>query len=267
MLPVLALIVFSACCLAFANFKVHEAKRTTNPVSPAGFALLELYTSEGCSSCPPADALLGKIQQEYAGKPVFALAFHVDYWDRLGWKDAFSDVKFTNRQFEYSRLLDSQLYTPQLVVNGQTELIGSDEKSVKNAVEGNLAAKSENPLLVSYSQSSDQLNIEYGFDGSRDLGELKVAVVQKKATRTIKRGENEGRTLTHWQIVRALYTFTLERKASKQFTIPAGFDRDKYEIIAFVQNPKTGKIAAVAKADAVKSVEAKPNKSLQNHLP
>ena len=79
-----------------------------------GFAVVELYTSEGCSSCPPADALVAKVQKESTDKPVYILAFHVDYWNRLGWKDVFSNHDYSSRQYQYSRWLKSEVYTPQI---------------------------------------------------------------------------------------------------------------------------------------------------------
>src|SRR5439155_1000874 len=102
----------------------------------AGFALLELFTSEGCSSCPPADALLARLASEArrSGRRVYALSFHVDYWDRLGWKDRFSSAAFTQRQGDYARRFRlASLYTPQLVVNGAQEIVGSDAPRVEVA--------------------------------------------------------------------------------------------------------------------------------------
>ncbi len=95
------------------------------PEDTKGFALLELFTSEGCSSCPAADALLAKIQQEAQGKPIYVLAYHVDYWDRLGWKDIFSNRDFTRRQNEYGGWMNlNSVYTPQVVINGSNEAVG-----------------------------------------------------------------------------------------------------------------------------------------------
>src|SRR5882757_10188754 len=92
-----------------------------------GFAVVELFTSEGCSSCPSADALVAAVQKENKDQPVYILAFHVDYWDRLGWKDAFSDAAYSDRQRAYASWLRlSSIYTPQVVVNGRKEFVGSD---------------------------------------------------------------------------------------------------------------------------------------------
>src|SRR5882757_7431762 len=95
-----------------------------------GFAVVELSTSEGCSSCPPADELVEKIQKDNKNGKIYILAFHVDYWDHQGWKDRFSDREFSNRQRQYAGWLNLQtVYTPQIVVNGTTEYVGSDQSS------------------------------------------------------------------------------------------------------------------------------------------
>ncbi len=244
------LIAISIGSFSFANLGETDVKISPKIFSPKGFAVLELFTSEGCSSCPPADALLGKIQSEYADKPVYVLAYHVDYWDRLGWKDAFSDVSFSNRQFRYSQLLQSQQYTPQLVVNGESEFVGSNEYSVNEALAQSLVGSSPE-LKLSVKQDSDQFSVDYEYAGSSDAAELKIALVQKQAERHIKRGENEGRTLKHFQIVRKLYSFRLDAdgKGTKQFGVPMDFDREKWEVIAMIQNPKTGRILAASRVD------------------
>jgi len=102
------------------------------------FVIVELFTSEGCSSCPPADKVLSelKAEAEKYKQPVLFLEYHVDYWNRLGWKDPFSKNQFTLRQENYSRVLPGkELYTPQLVVNGEAELTGSDQKAAKAAIQ------------------------------------------------------------------------------------------------------------------------------------
>ena len=112
--------------LAFCTSYTKKETPATKPV-PTSFAIIELFTSEGCSSCPAADKTVAKLAQEFAGK-VYILGFHVDYWNYLGWKDAFSDSKYSERQKEYAAVfkLDG-VYTPQVVVNGSRELIGSKE--------------------------------------------------------------------------------------------------------------------------------------------
>src|ERR1700739_857201 len=125
---VLALIVLGTT--AFINARLLKKVNTTDK----GFAVVELFTSEGCSSCPPADQLVARIQQEDQDQPVYILAFHVDYWDRQGWKDGFSDSRYTQRQRRYATWLNLEsIYTPQIVVNGRKEFVGSQEGTLRSA--------------------------------------------------------------------------------------------------------------------------------------
>src|SRR5580692_6462080 len=122
---------------AFLRSEPSSVHSLTGPAK--GFAVVELFTSEGCSSCPPADQLVARVQQEDKDQPVYILAFHVDYWDRLGWKDAFSDTRFTQRQSRYASWLNLQsVYTPQIVVNGTKEFVGSQENTLRSAINSGL---------------------------------------------------------------------------------------------------------------------------------
>ena len=104
-----------------------------------GFAVVELFTSEGCSSCPPADAVIAKLEKENTDKSIYILAFHVDYWNRLGWKDVFSSADYSKRQNDYARFLHLQsVYTPQIVVDGKTEFVGSEENTLRAAIHTSL---------------------------------------------------------------------------------------------------------------------------------
>lgn len=147
---------------AFANKKTGKDK----PVS-SGFAVVELFTSEGCSSCPPADEAVADIQKEYPDN-VYVLGFHVDYWDYLGWKDEFSKAAFTKRQQDYaSHFSLSSIYTPQVIVNGEKEFVGSNYNKLKTAVETaitrlpeatiNLKTTAEkNTIIVNYTLSKKE---------------------------------------------------------------------------------------------------------------
>lgn len=218
------------------------------PATGNGFAVLELFTSEGCSSCPPADAVIARIQQEAANKPVYVLAYHVDYWDRLGWKDKFSDARYTARQRRYSELLGSQVYTPQLVVNGGSEYIGSNEKAVNNAVKNALDQAPATALNIRGRVQAGKLHLSYQVTGNLRNSQLLVAVVQKHAVSKVQKGENGGRTLSHVQIVRDLHTFDLAhgKAGTQQLNLPNGFNAQEWEIIGLVQNQETGAIDAAA---------------------
>jgi hypothetical protein len=157
-------------------------------------AVLELFTSQGCSSCPPADALLGRLARQPG---IIALAWHVDYWNSLGWRDPYSSALATQRQQDYAARLRDEVYTPALVVNGARIVVGSDGAAVSAAIDalGGLAvpvtARREGPGVVA----------EIGAAG-RPVSALLATYVPEHAT-PIGAGENGGRTLTEYRIVRA----------------------------------------------------------------
>ena len=222
------------------------ASKVNRNISGDGFAVLELFTSEGCSSCPPADALLARIQKEAGNKPVYVLAYHVDYWDRLGWKDIFSNPLFTKRQYQYSRQFTGQVYTPQVVVNGKTEFVGSDEPAANSAIKDALKGSGQGSLILKGQQQGGKIKVDYQVVGSTKNNQLLLAVVQKHAVSKVESGENGGRTLNHAQIVRNLYTFDLKsgNNGSEQVELPNGFNAQDWEIVGFLQNPETGVINA-----------------------
>lgn len=242
------LVVTSTCCVVLigTNCALQQPAKASEP---NGFAVVELFTSEGCSSCPPADELVGKIQHEYKDKPVYLLAYHVDYWDRMGWKDAYSSAVYTERQSEYSRLLGSQLYTPQAIVNGQTEFVGSDEPTLRNTLIKTISGKSAAGLIITPKKLEGSLTVNYSVTGNYNSAVIRLALVQKNATRQIKRGENQGRILNHWQIVRALTSAKVSPKGNGklQLSMPEDFNKNDWEIIAMIQNTSTGKMYAATK--------------------
>ncbi|MDO3627568.1 thioredoxin family protein [Mucilaginibacter sp. BT774] len=213
-----------------------------------GFAVLELFTSEGCSSCPPADELIARIQKEAGSKPVYVLAFHVDYWNRLGWKDVFSQPEFSKRQYQYQRLFSSQVYTPQLIINGNSEFVGSDEHEIRDAVKQNLNGTPSTTLRIKAQQQNGGLKLDYEVKGKTSGNQLVIAIVQKHATSKVNAGENEGRVLSHVQIVRSLQTVELKQNGTQNIQLPAGFNPDGWEIIGLIQNAETGIISAATRA-------------------
>ncbi|KQM77030.1 hypothetical protein ASE74_17340 [Pedobacter sp. Leaf216] len=227
------------------------ADQKNNPNSPekGGFAVVELFTSEGCSSCPPADALLAQIEKESQNKPVYLLAFHVDYWDRLGWKDSFSSSKFSARQNQYANWLKLKtVYTPQVVVNGSKEFIGSEENTLRNSIKTALANPSTGNLAVALSKSDkDKLTLNYNTDQPTDGYSLAVALVLAKASNRILKGENKGLTLSHVQIVSQFETFALGGKSGGSVQINKLNGQQPTELIAFLQENKTGKITAATR--------------------
>ena len=226
------------------------SKKQDHLTKASDFAVLELFTSEGCSSCPPADALLARIQKEAGDKPIYVLAYHVDYWNRLGWKDIFSNPQYSKRQYQYSRQLNSQVYTPQLVINGKTTCIGSDEPAVNNAIRNAMSDPADISLNITGQLQSGKMKLDYEVTGNTGNSQLLIAVVQKHAVSQVRRGENEGRTLSHAQIVRHLDTFDLKpgNHGAEQISLPDGFNTQEWELIGMIQNPETGVIEAATRA-------------------
>ncbi|PUZ26163.1 DUF1223 domain-containing protein [Chitinophaga parva] len=245
-----ALIVFALVTAAFISSSI--ASRKLQHIEPKGnsFAVLELFTSEGCSSCPPAEELLAGIQAQAAGKPIYVLAYHVDYWDRNGWKDPYSDAAFSKRQVDYSRQFAGQVYTPQLIINGQSECIGSDAGAVRNALSAALRTSAANTLQLSGEIKPGGADLEYALDNDPSNCYLLVAVVQRSATTNVKGGENEGRILPHVQLVRGLETMNLKghKTGHIHVKLPAGFNTREWEITGLVQQNSNGAVTAAAHA-------------------
>lgn len=217
-----------------------------------GFAVVELFTSEGCSSCPPADAVVAKIQKESDDKPIYILAFHVDYWNRLGWKDVFSSADYSRRQNQYASWLKlSEVYTPQIIVNGKTEFVGSEEGTLRNAIKANLQKDAVAGITLSdIKVDGDKASLNYQTKGNISNTALLFAVVQKSAQTKVERGENAGHTLSHVQIVRSLQSLSLKgSNGSESITLPKGFEAKGTELVAFLQNTSTGAIIGATKAE------------------
>lgn len=218
--------------------------------SDSGFAVLELFTSEGCSSCPPADELMGQLQKEFENKPVYILSYHVDYWDREGWKDIFSNPDYTKRQYDYSGWLQkAPIYTPQLIINGKTDYIGSQEKIVRTGVAKALSKPATVNLAITAEQGSRWAVINYKVSGNKRNTVLVLALVQKSAKSKIKRGENEGKLLSHYQIVRNEISqrLTIDEKGTTNLYFPKNFNPQNAEIIGFIQDSTTGAILGATK--------------------
>lgn len=240
------ILILIVSCLGISNSLSAKQK---DPVK--GFAVVELFTSEGCSSCPPADELVARFQRENAGKSLYILAYHVDYWDKLGWKDVFSNASYSRRQYQYSDWLNLHtVYTPQVIVNGKKEFVGSDERSLRSSVQTSLQQSGSARLnLEGLKIVYDKVNLQYTAEGATGNDRLVVALVQKSASTQVKRGENGGHTLNHVQIVRNLQTIMIDGKnmGACGIDIPKGLDQSGLEVVAFLQNNNTGEIRAAAR--------------------
>jgi hypothetical protein len=219
--------------------KVKEKEITGKLTNEKGMAILELFTSEGCSSCPPADQLLAAMQAE--NKELFVLSYHVDYWDGSGWKDPFSQAAFSNRQRQYAQNFHLEsIYTPQVVVNGIEEFVGSDKQRMLRSLQGkNL----EELKLDVERKDRATLNLSCPLN-NKTSSYLQAAFVQPQATTVVKGGENQGRTLTHVNIVRQLVTLETKKPGTIELKIPVALQGTAFKVILFVQQKADMKITA-----------------------
>lgn len=209
-----------------------------------GFAVIELFTSEGCSSCPPADKLLETINKEYAGKNVLTLSYHVDYWNKLGWKDEFSNAENTARQSYYANIFRlNSIYTPQAVVNGTTEFVGSDRSKMVNSIER--SKKINKTITLNAFTDNNKVIVDYKINDQSANENILIALIQKQATTDVKRGENGGRKLHHINIVRGFQIMKNKNKA--EFKLPA--EKNNFFIVALLQNDKSGSIESYSVAE------------------
>lgn len=216
----------------------HRTKNTTAAVSPAkGFAVVELFTSEGCSSCPAADEAVADLAKKYASN-VYVLGFHVDYWNNLGWKDAFSSADYTNRQQAYATALAlNSIYTPQVVVNGKTEFIGSEKNLLYATVEKELSNGSNNEVSIEAAASgTGNVQVTYKTNAGNE-SMVHVALVQLQASSAVQRGENKGRLLHHVDVVRNFKTVA-GGSGSVSLALPAGVLPGACKVVAFIQHKK-----------------------------
>ncbi len=240
-----ALVVISMTSTRKKEYAVPVINRATEK----GFVLMELFTSQGCSSCPPADEILGNYARRN-DEHIIPLAFHVDYWNRLGWIDSFSNSKYTQRQQQYAAKFNLEsTYTPQLILNGQKELVGSDENSIANIVndflKGNAAVKIS---VATPAIASNKITVPYSLDRILPNSYINAVLVQDNVITTIRAGENKGVKLTNYNVVRDFKTMRLSETVGK-FTLllPQGNSAAGFSIVLFVQDVDSGKITGAVK--------------------
>ncbi|HWK08142.1 MAG TPA: DUF1223 domain-containing protein [Puia sp.] len=221
------------------------AAPTPHHIAKDGFAVVELFTSEGCSSCPPADELLAVIAKEYP-ENVYVLSFHVDYWDRLGWKDVYSSPDYTHRQQEYAQQFSlNSIYTPQAVVNGKVQFVGSDGSRLRSAVEDGIAAKTpaDKILLSAKCEDGKNVKVSYSIDNPGKAA-LQIALVQSRASSQVLRGENQGHKLEHVNVVRAFQSVSPQSGSGgvASLKLPDGLTMKDCKIVGFLQDKKDGRV-------------------------
>jgi hypothetical protein len=234
-LTAVALTTLAAC--RSGSTPVPEARADEPAGSTGGVAVVELFTSEGCSSCPPADAVLASLVRP-GDRPVYALAFHVDYWDDLGWPDRFASADNSARQRAYARAFGAGgVYTPQMIVDGTEEFTGADGDRAVAAVARALARPASVRLSVRVQpRGQDAVMVDYAAPGAPGGSVLNVAVVEHAASTSVRAGENAGRTLHHANVVRAFIAAPLAAATgSVALQLPASLPRTGAELVAYVQ--------------------------------
>jgi hypothetical protein len=217
--------------------------RAMELVTDAAPVVIELYTSQGCSSCPPADAYLGELAQR---SDVLALAFHVDYWNYIGWQDPYSSPEATARQRAYARFLGERaIYTPQMVVDGVTHEVGSHRSAVAAAIAA-AAMRPKISLALTGDGGEERIRIE-ALDGDLPDGPAIVWLVEfdRERTTEVLRGENTGKTLTEYNIVRAFRPIGEWDGSATEIALP-GAKTDAGAFAVIVQADPVGPVYAAA---------------------
>jgi hypothetical protein len=242
-----SILVFS-CVIVLAR----EFPGSNAHIKPAsqGVVVMELFTSQGCSSCPPADEILGK----YAiieNPNIIPLAFHVDYWNYIGWRDPFSKKEFTQRQNNYSKKLGlNTVYTPQMIINGQYQMTGNKAADIENRVQQELKISAFGTIKIGEVKQigSGKLNISYACSNFATGNVVNVALVKKKMITNIKRGENEGRKLANYNIVIDYNQFNTA-SGEVNITTDAAFVPSNYMLVVYQQLSAEGKVICAAKQE------------------
>lgn len=239
--------------LGWAAIHASGAQVSAPAGRPRVAVVAELFTSEGCSSCPAADDVLTRLvgSQPVPGVEIIAVGEHVDYWDRLGWRDPFSSASFTARQSQYAaRVFGSdRIYTPQIVVDGRSEHVGSDYGAVRRAIEK--AAQQPKATVALAARAEDaRLSVDIRVDAASDVplheaADIMVVVTEDRLVTHVQRGENGGRVLTHSAVVRSLTTVGALASERRTFSmtaalpLPREWKRDNLRVVVFIQEPQS----------------------------
>ena len=217
-------------------------------VPAEGVAVVELFTSEGCSSCPPADRLLARLSERRM-ENVFLLAYHVTYWDYLGWRDPFGHKSFDERQRRYAQVLGERTYTPQMIVNGSAVFVGSDAGRAREAIEENLRTPAKTRIALDISRPvADKVKVAYALQEATLSVMLHFAVVESGLESRVSRGENAGRTLGHVGVVRGFSSVSGGSKTSGivEIGVPPELNSATAAVIVWAQEPDSLAIVGAA---------------------
>jgi hypothetical protein len=235
-----------------------EAAQLTAPSSPspASVVIVELFTSEGCSSCPPADKLLRQVhlKETGAGQMIVGISEHVTYWNNLGWKDPYSAQVFTDRQCVYdSRLSPEGPYTPQMIVNGRDQFVGGNGGALESALQSDARRPHADLRIVSSTFSKNGIDAAFSISGQTKKPLDLIAVVTDDTDRSnVLRGENSGRLLEHVSVARTLVrvaTISGDVEESIHLSVPDDLKPKSdagHHLVLFVQEPHQGAIVGAA---------------------
>ena len=258
---VMGIMVFAACNMENTRVTAESekpAKMETETVMPKGNAtpvLVELFTSEGCSSCPSADRVLAKLQKEQpvANAEVITLAFHVDYWNYLGWKDEFSSKSYSERQGGYSGRFDlDSIYTPQMVIDGASQFVGSNWNNAVNEIK-KATSHEKTSVDISFAEAAKNTNVKVKISDlpAHDESYIWLATTEDNLTTNVKRGENGGKTLPHTGVVRDMKLIGNFVPNEKNFeteaavNIKSDWKKKDLKFVVFVQGKSSKKIFAL----------------------
>jgi len=241
-----------------AQTTTQEDKLKTAKATKRTPVIVELFTSEGCSSCPPADKILASLDrsQQIETADVIVLSEHVDYWNRLGWTDPFSKAQFSNRQNEYSQFFKrNDVYTPQMVVDGTTEFVGGNAGKAIESIEA--AAKGTKGDLtievVKNEKNAVELSVKIANLPKLSAGDSAIvllAVTEDKISTNVSRGENAGETLPHSGVVRYLQNIgsvSGDKAFAPTLVLQKDWKQNNLNVVAFVQETNSRKILGAVK--------------------
>ncbi|MDQ6666313.1 MAG: DUF1223 domain-containing protein [Acidobacteriota bacterium] len=212
--------------------------------------LLELFTSEGCSSCPPADKLLAQLDrdQPIAGADLIVLSEHVDYWNHLGWADPYSSPAFSRRQRDYAaRLPGGGVYTPELVVDGSTGFVGSDRGNAGSAIRDAIRAQ-KLPVTVTASRDGDNADVHFDVGPSKVNATVYMVLAQDRASSQVASGENSGRNLDHVAVVYSFKKVGVVGESGLQNDVQVQLKKVPTRVVLFVQAAGTLHVLGAAEA-------------------
>ena len=237
----------------FLNSSVMAQKAENLTAKSKKSVLVELFTSEGCSSCPSADSVLARLEKEQpnTNAEIITLALHVDYWNYLGWKDEFSSALYSQRQNSYSNTfgLDSN-YTPQMVVDGQKEFVGSNFGKAQQAISDALKNDKAN---IEISNTENNLNVKISDLPTHEKSNMWLVIAEDNLSTNVRRGENSGRTLQHVSVVREMKVIGNVAATDANFATETAFklqpnwNKKNLKFVVFVQGADTMKIFGVNK--------------------